>query len=113
MRGKLDTSKQMQELLNTLIPLLEGMEHSGVTVTLPAENWVERVQTIQNGLFQADSHYWYFVCGDADNFSAWSEACITGDNITTDGEMVFHCLATPTVDLTVNILRLEVETTDE
>ncbi len=110
LRGKLDSVTRISELMETLRPLLKALSHSGITITLPADAWKDRAQKIQNDEFLlAKGTYWYFVCGDADNFAAWSEACVTADNITKNGEMTFHCLATPTVDLTVHILRLEVE----
>ena len=37
-RGKLNTLKRVDQLLESIIPLLEGAQHSGTTVTLPAEN---------------------------------------------------------------------------
>lgn len=107
--SKVDSAARIAELAEMIAQSGENWIHSGAIVTLPASGWVERVQTIQNEFFLAKGTCWYFVCGDADNFAAWSEACVTADNITQNGEMTFHCLATPTVDLTVLILRLEVE----
>ena len=39
-----------------------------------------------------------------------SDTGIKADNVTKDGEITFRCEVTPDVDLTVNILRLEVDT---
>lgn len=107
--SKVDSAARIAELAELISQDGEEWVHFGITVELPASGWTDRVQTVKDESFLAKGICWYFVCGDADNFAAWSEACVTADNITKNGEMTFHCLATPTVDLTVNILRLEVE----
>lgn len=107
--SKVDSAARIAELAELISQAGEEWVHFGITVELPASGWTDRVQTVKDESFLAKGTCWYFVCGDADNFAAWSEACVTADNITKNGEMTFHCLATPTVDLTVNILRLEVE----
>ena len=57
----------------------------------------------------ADEKYWYIVCADADCFMAVSETGVKADNITVNGQVTFHCEVTPTENLTIYILRLEVE----
>lgn len=81
-----------------------------ITVTLPAEKWSGRAQKIIHEFFLANCGYCYFVCGDADCLMDCSDTGIKADNITKDGEIIFRCEVTPDVDLTVNVLRLEVET---
>ena len=81
-----------------------------ITVTLPAANWSGRAQKIEHEHLLANSGYCYFVCGDADCFMDCSDTGIKADNVTTDGEVMFRCEVTPDKDLTVNILRLEVDT---
>ena len=49
-RGKLDTLNRVDQLLESIIPLLEGAQHSGTTVTLPAENWSGRAQTVKDNI---------------------------------------------------------------
>ena len=112
-RGKLNTLKRVDQLLESIIPLLEGAQHSGTTVTLPAENWNGRAQTVQDKSFLADEKYWYIVCADADCFMAASETGVKADNITVDGQATFRCEVTPVEDLTIYILRLEVEQSNE
>lgn len=109
MKGTADTSEKIAELAELVISGLEGAQHSGVTVTLPATGWSGRAQTIQNEFFIADSSHWYFVCGDADCFMNCSDSGVKADNVTENGKMQFRCEIPPEVDLTVNILRLEVE----
>lgn len=65
-RGKLDTLNRVDQLLESIIPLLEDAQHSGTTVTLPAENWSGRAQTVKDNILLADEKYWYIVCADAD-----------------------------------------------
>lgn len=112
-RAKADSASRVSELAALVAQGLEDAEHSGITVTLPAASWSDRELTIAHDSFLADSNYWYFVCGDADNFSAWSDAVIYAENIKENGYMTFHCMVTPEVDLTVLILRLEVEIINE
>lgn len=84
-----------------------------ITVTLPAANWSGRAQKIEREELVANSGYCYFVCGDAENFMDCSDTGIKADNVTVDGEITFHCEVTPDKDLTVHILRLEVETDEK
>lgn len=107
-RALLDSKTRMSEVLELVIPALEGAQHYGITVTLPAGNWSGRAQTIQNPFFLANSNQWYFVCGDADNFMDCSDAGIKADNVAVQGQMTFRCEVTPEKDLTINIIRLEV-----
>jgi len=81
-----------------------------ITVTLPAASWSGRAQKIEDALFLADRSYCYFVCGDADCFMECSDAGIRADNVSVDGQIMVRCEVPPEKDLTVNILRLEVET---
>lgn len=53
------------------------------------------------------------VCADADCFMAVSETGVKADNITVNGQVTFHCEVTPTENLTIYILRLEVEQNNE
>lgn len=112
-RALLDSQSRISEVLELMIPLLESAQHTGITVTLPAENWSGRAQTVQDESLLADSKYWYIMCYDADCFVAASETGVKADNITTDGQVTFRCEVTPTEDLTVSILRLEVEQSNE
>lgn len=113
-KGKLDTLTRIDALLEVITPLLESAQHTGITVTLPAENWSGRAQTVQDESLLADSKYWYIVCADADCFMAASETGVKADNITVDGQITFHCEVTPVeCDLTLYILRLEVEQNNE
>lgn len=110
LRGKADSEAQIAKLAKLVVAGLEDALHVGVTVTLPAANWSGRAQTVQHESLLANENYWYFICGDADCFMDCCDTGIKADNITVDGQVTFHCEITPETDLTVNILRLEVET---
>lgn len=110
LRGKADSEAQIAKLAKLVVAGLEDALHVGITVTLPAANWSGRAQTVQHESLLANENYWYFICGDADCFMDCCDTGIKADNITVDGQVTFHCEITPETDLTVNILRLEVET---
>ena len=77
------------------------------TVTLSTVGWSENTQAVSDARFLTDG-YAYSVTPDSGSFSAYGEAMIYADNVTTAGQMRFHCSEVPTTDLTVNILRIEV-----
>ena len=77
------------------------------TVTLPASGWNNKTQTISNAKFIA-SGYAYTVRPDGNSFLACNAAIIYADNVTEAGKITFHCVETPTENLTMNILRTEV-----
>lgn len=109
----LRSQSRLSEALELIVPLLESGQHPGFTITLPAANWDGRAQTIQHKSLLASSDYWYYVCADADFFTACCETGVKADNVTTDGQITFRCEITPEEDLTIHILRLEVETENE
>lgn len=110
LRGKADSAFRIAELATLVSAGLEGAKHVAVTVTLPAANWNGRAQTVRHASLLAKPNYWYFVCSDADCFVAYGEAGVVADNISVNGQATFRCETTPGADLTVNILRLEVDT---
>ena len=75
------------------------------TVTLTAAGWADNVQTISNEKF-VPVGYAYTVAPASGSFANYAEAMIYADDVTTNGQMVFHCDSTPTADLTVNIVRM-------
>ena len=75
------------------------------TVILSAAGWAENKQTIENDNFIA-SGYAYIVSPASASFTPYGEAQICADDISTDGSMAFNCANVPTVDLTVNIVRM-------
>lgn len=77
------------------------------TVTLSASGWSGNAQTVSNARFLTGD-YAYSVAPDSGSFAAYREAVIYAENVTTAGQMRFHCDEVPTAALTVNILRMEV-----
>ena len=76
------------------------------TVTLSASGWSGNAQTVSDARFLTGA-YAYSVAPDSGSFAAYGESVIYADNVTTVGQMQFHCGEVPTADLTVNILRME------
>ena len=75
------------------------------TVTLTAAGWSDNAQTISNEKF-VSAGYAYTVAPASGSFTNYADAMIYADDVTTNGQMVFHCDSVPTADLTVNIVRM-------
>ena len=75
------------------------------TVTLTAAGWADNAQTISDSKF-VSSGFAYTVSPASGSFADYADAMVYADDVTTDGQMVFHCGSAPTADLTVNILRM-------
>lgn len=78
------------------------------TITLTANGWSNNAQTVSNAYFVA-SGYAYTVCPSASNYTDYADAQIYADDVTTNGSITFHCATAPTDNLTVNVLRTEVQ----
>lgn len=92
--------------------LLEGSVLSRFqtqTFSLSASGWADKKQALSSDFFQAGDAYHYLIGSDTDCQTVYSSAGVTADNITTSGQIVFQCTSVPETDLTVNIIRLEVE----
>ena len=75
------------------------------TVTLTAAGWADNVQTISDARF-VSSGFAYTVAPASSSFADYADAMVYADDVTTNGQMVFHCDSAPTADLTVNIVRM-------
>ena len=75
------------------------------TVALTAAGWADNAQTINDAKF-VSAGYAYTVAPASGSFADYSDAMVYADDVTTDGQMVFHCGSTPTADLTVNVVRM-------
>lgn len=113
-RHPTDTSRQATLVSGTNIKTVNGQSLLGsgniatghaFTVTLTSASWSNNAQTVSNALFLA-SGYSYIVSPASASFAAYSEAQIYADDVTTDGQMTFHCENAPSADLTVNIARV-------
>ena len=75
------------------------------TVTLTAASWTNNNQTISDPRF-VSTGYAYTVAPASSSFVDYADSMVYADDVTTNGQMVFHCDSTPTADLTVNIVRM-------
>ena len=71
---------------------------------------VEFAFSVAHASLLADSNYIYLVGADAGTRNVYDSYGVSADNVTTSGQMTFRCDTTPTVDLSVFIIRLEVGT---
>jgi hypothetical protein len=78
-----------------------------LTVTLTASGWTDSQQTVTDEALVA-SGYGYLVTPDPGSYSSYAAAGVRAQNVTTDGSITFVCSKSPTVDLTVSILKTEV-----
>lgn len=80
-----------------------------LTVQAPAGSWADNMQTIQDaGILEGDQ-YVYILGLDDSAQAAYSGGPIWADAVTTNGEMTLRTKMEQTVDLTLNILRVEVK----
>lgn len=77
------------------------------TVTLTADGWSGNSQTAANDLFLAEGYAYFTNPADGD-YTAWNEGMVRGQDVTTDGQMHFTCSETPSGNITVKIIRVEV-----
>lgn len=76
------------------------------TITLlgGSSNWSGNTQTIINSNFRATG-FSYVISPDSNSFSNYAISIIYADNVTTDGQITFHCTDVPSENLLVNIIR--------
>ena len=75
------------------------------SITLAAADWSSNEQTITNAYFVTVG-YGFIVSPDSSSFADYARAVIYADDVTSAGQMTFHCTNTPSTDLTVNIIRV-------
>lgn len=75
------------------------------TITLASASWSSNTQTVSDLKFIA-SGYAYIVSPASASFTDYSTAQIWADDVSTDGQMTFHCTDVPSSNLTVNIARV-------
>ena len=77
----------------------------GFTVTLSSSGWSSNAQTVSDEKFIA-SGYSYIVSPASSSFADYASAQIYADDVSTNGQMTFHCTDVPSSNLTVNIVRV-------
>lgn len=75
------------------------------SITLAAADWSSNEQTVTNAYF-ATVGYGFIVSPASSSFADYASAVIYADDVTSAGQMTFHCTNVPTVDLTVNVIRV-------
>lgn len=75
------------------------------SITLAAADWSSNEQTITNAYFVTVG-YAFIVSPESSSFADYASAVIYADDVTSAGQMTFHCTNTPSTDLTVNIIRV-------
>lgn len=80
-------------------------DFTAFTVTLASASWSNNAQTVSDAKFIA-SGYAYIVSPGSASFTAYGEAQIYADDVSTAGQMTFHCADVPTSNLTVNVVRV-------
>ena len=75
------------------------------TITLTVSGWSDNVQIINDARFMS-AGYAYTIAPASGSFTDYTEAIIYADDVTKDGQIMFHCDSMPIADLTVNVVRV-------
>lgn len=81
-----------------------GSEAFQVTLTIP---WASNAQTISNNKFEA-SGYSYMITPSGTSTSEFLSCEVYADDVTTNGQMTFHCYTFPSKAIVVNVLKVMV-----
>lgn len=82
-----------------------GAKSFAVTLAAGADQWSNGTQAVSNANFIA-SGYAYMVSPAPASREEYNDCSIYADDVTTDGQMVFHCDTVPLNGLTVNVVRM-------
>ena len=77
------------------------------SVTIPASGWRGNSQTVSNAMFKA-AGFGYIYNPDEASYGAYVSAMVRCGEVTVDGQVTFYCDDTPTDDITVDFMRIEV-----
>lgn len=82
---------------------------SGISfdLTIPASGWLDGEATVADERLIALSTYKYFLGANEACRQEYRTCGVTPKDITTSGFITFSCSKTPTTDLAVNVIRLE------
>lgn len=105
-RHPTDTSRASQsDMTDVQTNKADKADFKAIVVTLASADWSSNEQTVTDAAFIA-SGYAYIVAPASASFIDYGAAQIYADDVTTDGSMTFHCVAAPSSNLTVNIMRV-------
>lgn len=76
-------------------------------LVLPVSGWSDGVLTISDSHLLAQAKYKYFLGADEASKEEFIDCGVQPKDVTTDGVIVFTNKEDPTMDLTVNVIRLE------
>ena len=85
-----------------------GPKAHEITVALLASGWSNGTQTVNNAGLLAQG-YGYIHSPDGPSYEMYAACGVRADDVETDGEITFRCSDAPAEDLTVSIMRIEVE----
>lgn len=101
-KSKIDANENSITALQTTI---NANKPTSFTVTLSASAWSNKVLTVSDARFVSTGYvYWVAAAGSSRN--AYVDADIYADDVTTTGQITFHCDSVPSVDLTANVIRM-------
>lgn len=104
--------REIKELADeTYLPITTEYKDTAYTVTLTVADWTEvagedeKQQIITNADFFKATGYIYWLDPAKASRAAYGECGIYGDDVTIDGQMIFHCVTVPDAAVTVRIVR--------
>lgn len=84
-----------------------GPKAGELTVVLPAAGWVNGAQTVLHADLEAQG-YGYIPAPNAASYGPYAACMVRSEDVVVDGEITFRCEEPPDVDLTVYIMKIEV-----
>lgn len=104
--------REIKELADeAYLPITTEYKDSSYIATLTVADWTEVIgedekqQIITNTDFFKDTGYIYWLDPAKASRNTYGECGIYGDDVTTDGQMIFHCTTVPDTAVTVRIVR--------
>lgn len=96
----------------TYMPISTEYKASPYIATLSVNGWTavagedEKQQIVTNADFFKATGYIYWPDPAKASRAAYGECGIYGDDVNTDGQMIFHCSTVPDTAVTVRIVRM-------
>lgn len=97
----------MSYAVNKLKALINAKQAkiTAFTVSLPLSGWEDNTLSVSDRNFTI-GNYSYIITPSPESIQAYADGEIYADNVNTAGSISFHCSATPTEALTVNVLKI-------
>lgn len=104
--------REIKELADeTYLPITTEYKDSSYIATLTVADWTEvtgedeKQQIVTNADFFKATGYIYWPDPANSSRKVYGECGIYGDDVTIDGQMIFHCTTVPDAAVTVRIVR--------